>query len=250
VKVSLAPRRSKFAQPGVVAASARVVSDVDQMAEQLEELFVRALPQARSAAQRSATRAMWLGGSSAVAATAGAWRARIEAMGAAMGLRIEIVEEPARYVRRVEASLGGAAPPVYLLVWQPMSWGAERLVDTFRRICLDGDVIVLNEATFPDALLEARLALIERGQAEPLVPAEHSRRAPSAGEERFYIKTGGSKTGDLLVEVADCGHDQWGGDTRRKAPRALMGVERLEGIRPELLFRCAKCSKNRWRARF
>jgi hypothetical protein len=250
VKVSLAPKQSKFAQPVVAAASALVVSDVDQMAEQLEDLFLGALPQARSAAQRSATRAMWLGGSSVVAATDGTWRGRIEAMGAAAGLRIEIVEEPAGHVRRVEANLGSAVPPTYLLVWQHMSRGAERLVDTFRRICLDGEVILLDEGSFADALLEARLGLIERGLAEPPVPAPDDRRAPSAGEERFYVKTGGSKAGDLLVEVADCGHDQWGGDTRRKAPRALMGVERLEGIRPESLFHCAKCSKNRWRARF
>jgi hypothetical protein len=193
---------------------------------------------------------MWLGGSNTIAATDGAWRARIEAMGAAMGLRIEVVEEPARHVRRVEASLANGTPPAYLLVWQPMSRGAERLIDTFRRMCLDGDVVHLEEATFPDALIEARLALIERGQAEPLAPVQRDRRPPSIGEERFYVKTGGSKTGDVLVEVADCGHDQWGGDARRKAPRALMGVERLEGRRPESLFRCAKCGKHRWRARF
>jgi hypothetical protein len=250
VKVSLAPKQSKFAPTVVTAASARVVSEVDQMAEQLEELFLSALPQACSAAQQSANRAMWLGGSSAVAATDGAWRARIEAMGAAMGLQVEIVEEPARHLRHVEANLGSTSPPTYLMVWQPMSRGAEHLVDAFRRICQDGEVVCLQEATFPDALLEVRLALIERGQAEPPTPARRCRRPPSSGEERFYVKRGGSKTGDVLVEVPDCGHDQWGGDARRKAPRALMGVERLEGIRPESLFRCAKCSKNRWRARF
>ncbi|WP_432824755.1 hypothetical protein [Dactylosporangium sp. CA-092794] len=250
VKVSFAAMKSRFAPPVVATASATVVSGVDEMAEQLEELFVQALPQARSAAQRSSNKAIWLGGGSTVAAIDVTWRTRIEAMGAAMGLRIEIVEDPARHVRDVEANLGRATPPAYMLMWRSMSRGAERLVDTFCRICLDGAVVQFDEANFHDALVEARLALIEHGRAEPPINGGGGRRPPVAGEERFYIKTGGSKAGDRLVEVADCGHEQWGGDARRKAPRALMGVQRLEGVSPESLFRCAKCSKHRWRARF
>ena len=250
VEVSFAPQKSKFARPIVVGATARMASEVDQMAELLEDLYVRALPQARSAAQRQAVRATWLGGGDAVAAFDPTWRDRVKAMGIIMGLNIEVVEEPARRVRDVEASLGQTAAPAYLLVWQRYSRGAERITDSFRQICADGEVILLGEEAFVDAIIEARLTLIERGQADPPVDEPAGRTPPEAGEERFYIKTGGSKTGDLLIDVTDCGHNQWGSDRQRKAPRASMGVVRLEGVRPKSLFLCSKCSKHRWRARF
>jgi hypothetical protein len=249
VKVSLAPKSSRYAQPAVVGASACCVAGLDLMAEHLEDIYTDALSQARSAARRSAARAVWLGGTSAVAV---GWRDRIEAVCAVMGLRAEIVEEPARRLRNVEAALGASAPPAYLLVWRPMCRGAERLVKRYERASADVDVIFLDETAFPDVVLETRLALLERGLAEPTpTPSEaRDRTPPVAGEERYYIKVGGSKAGDVLVQVPDCGHGQWGGDVRRKAPRALMGVGLLEGIRPKALFRCARCSKNRWCARF
>jgi hypothetical protein len=169
-----------------------------------------------------------------------------------MGLRAEIIEEPARRVRSVRTTLGGVADPGHLLVWQPKCRGAEQVVRSYRELCPDGEVIVLSGPTFPGALAEARLALIGLGLADPAIRGipDGGRRLPAAGEERFYIKVGGSKAGDLLVPVPDCGHGQWGGDARRKAPRAVMGVERLEGARPRALFRCARCNQHRWRARF
>jgi hypothetical protein len=252
VRIGLAARTGRYAHAVIDHASAAVESDPDAMAHRLEALFIEALPQARSQALRGAARALWLGGDRAVAAGCPVWRGQVEALCAVMGLRAEIVEEPARRVRSIRTALGDTATAGHLLVWQPKCRGAEQLVRSYRELCADGEVVVLSEATFPGALAEARHALIGLGLADPAIgePSGSSRRPPVAGAERFYIKVGGSKAGDVLVPVADCGHGQWGGDARRKAPRAVMGLERLEGVRPRSLFRCARCTKHRWRARF
>ena len=252
VRIGLAARSCRYAHAVIDHVVAAVESDPDAMAQQLEALFIDALPQARSQALRGAGRAMWLGGDCTVAAGCPAWRGQVEAVCAVMGLRAEIVEEPARRVRSIRTALGDTPVPGHLLAWQPKCRGAEQLVRSYRELRADGEVIVLSEATFPAALAEARHALIGLGLAEPVIgeTTAGGRRPPVAGEERFYIKVGGSKAGDVLVPVPDCGHGQWRGDARRKAPRAVMGVERLEGARPRALFRCARCTKHRWRARF
>ena len=252
VRVGLAVGASMHAQPAIQHASAVIETDLAAMAERLEHLFVDALPQTRSVALRAGTRAMWLGGDRTVNSADPAWRDRIEAACAVMGLRVEIVEEPARRIRNLETSLGAASAPGYLIVWQGMCHNAERLIRSFEAVTADGEVIRLSAAAYPDVLVEARLALAQLGLSElgSTARIRDRRSMPVAGEERFYVKVGGSKVGDVLVSVPDCGHGQWGSDARRKAPRAVMGVEQLEGKRPKMLFRCAKCTKHRWRARF
>lgn len=47
------------------------------------------------------------------------------------------------------------------------------------------------------------------------------------GEVRFYKKRFATPKYDVLVRVADCGHNQW--ETTPKAEKAKKGVERLEG---------------------
>ena len=133
-----------------------------------------------------------------------------------------------------------------------MCHNAERLIRAFEAVTADGEVICLASDTYPDVLAEARLTLVQLGLAEASngVSDKNTRVLPAAGEERFYVKVGGGKAGDVFVSVPDCGHGQWGSDLRRKAPRAVMGVEQLEGMRPKVLFRCARCTKHRWRARF
>lgn len=252
VRIALEPTASKWARATVVRATGNVVADPDVMAEELERLFADALPEARATQAHSATRAMWLGGDCTVSADVPKWRTLVEAMGAVMGLRIEVVEDPARRLRTVETALGEAAPPAYLLLWQSMSRGAERLIDLFSRVNPAGEVLVLAEADFQDALVESRLNLMELGLADPTPCTGNvsNRPVPGGSEERFYIKVGGGKSGDALIDVPDCGHGQWGSNVRRKAPRAAMGVELLEGVRPTALFLCARCTKHRWRARF
>jgi len=193
-----------------------------------------------------------LGGDRTITARNPLWRDRVEAVGSVMGLDVEIAEEPARNLRSLQTGLGSAEPPAYLFVWEPMARGAEPLVASFQRLNPHGAVIQLAEPALDDALIEARFTLVEMGLADtaPTVVDIHDRSLPVAGEERHYVKVGGSKMGDSLIDMPDCGHEQWGSDARRKAPRAAMGVERLEGVRPIALFRCAKCSKHRWRARF
>jgi hypothetical protein len=252
VRVGLAVRASKYAQPAIQHASAIVETDPAAMAERLEYLFIDALPQARSVALRAGKRAVWLGGDRTVSSANPGWRERITAAFAVMGLRVEIVEEPSRHIRSVETSLGSATAPGHLVIWQSMCHNAERLIRSFEAVTADGEVICLASDTYPDVLAEARLALMQLGLAEASdgVSDKNSRGLPAAGEERFYVKVGGGKAGDVFVSVPDCGHGQWGSDLRRKAPRAVMGVERLEGMRPKVLFRCARCTKHRWRARF
>jgi hypothetical protein len=252
VRVGLAAGVPRLAQPAIHHASAVVETDPGAMAERLEHLFLDALPQARSEFLRAGRRAMWLGGDRTVSSADPAWRDRIEAAFAVMGLRVEIVEEPARRIRSLETSLGSSAAPGYLIVWQVMCRNAERLTSAFQAVTAEGEIIRLSSDTYPDVLVEARLALacLGLGEFSSAPRIGDSRSTPAAGEERFYVKVGGSRVGDVLVSVSDCGHGQWGSDTRRKAPRAVMGVERLEGIRPKMLFRCARCTKHRWRARF
>ena len=252
VRVGLAVGASKYTQPTIQHASAVVETDPATMAERLEHLFTDALPQARSVALRAGKRAVWLGGDRTVSSANPGWRERIAAAFAVMGLRVEIIEEPSRRIRSVETSLGSATAPGHLVIWQSMCHNAERLVRSFEAVIADGEVIRLSSETYPDILVEARQALMLLGLAEPsnALRVKNSRGMPAAGEERFYVKVGGSKAGDVLVSVPDCGHGQWGSDLRRKAPRAVMGVEQLEGIRPKMLFRCERCSKHRWRARF
>ena len=252
VRVGLAAGVPKYKQPTIQHASAVVETDPAAMVERLEQLFADALPQARSAALRGGKRAVWLGGDRTVSSASPGWRERIAAAFAVMGLRVEIVEEPSRHVRSIETSMGSAAAPGHLVIWQSMCHNVERLIRSFETVTADGEVIHLLSKTYPDILVEARLALLQLGLAEPSGAArvKNSRGILVAGEERFYVKVGGSKAGDALVSVPDCGHGQWGSDLRRKAPRAVMGVEQLEGIRPKMLFRCARCSKHRWRARF
>lgn len=252
VRIGVIARASKHAQSVVRHASAVVEADPAVMAERLEGLFLSALPQARSAAVRGARRAMWLGGDATVSAADPAWRRRIEAACAVAGLAAEVIEEPGRRVRSVQASLGSGSPPDCLLVWQPKCRSAEPLVSAFQDLNAEGEVVRVTEAAFSDALAEARLALAQLVAAAPasISDGRVARIRPTAGEERFYVKAGGSKAGDVLVPVPDCEHGQWGSDARRKAPRAAMGVELLEGIRPKALFRCARCTKHRWRARF
>jgi hypothetical protein len=253
VRMGVTQRSSKYAQPAVHHASAVVEADLVRMAVRLEEMFLDAVPQARAAAVRGARRAVWLGGDPTVNAEDPAWRSRIEALCAVVGLRAEIVEEPGRRVRSTRAGLAVGPPPECLLVWEPRSRGVEPLAGFYQELTAEGEIVTLAEPAFRDALACARLALSElclTGSGTVLDGRAAVRISPTAGEERFYIKVGGSKAGVVLVAVNNCGHGQWGSDARRKAPRAAMGVEMLEGIRPRALFRCARCTKHRWRARF
>jgi hypothetical protein len=177
--------------------------------------------------------------------------ARVAGVSATFGLQTEVVKDASRHTRQIATRLG-AGPPSYLLVWRPAARGVEPAIAAFRDASAEGELVELDEPTFADALLELRWALGDLGliNGPPEMDIVPAMPPPAAGEERFYIKYRGSKTGDVMIDVADCGHGQWGSDVRRRAPRAYKGIIAGIGAVPRTLYRCAKCTKHRWRARY
>lgn len=245
--VAVRPGATRHAPAELASVGLRQADDIDAMLDMLAALHAEADPAARAAA--TGADAVWLGGN--LAQQQGALAA-VQGAGACMGLRVEIVPDVHRRARQVGVRLAGA-PPEYLIVWRPQAHGAEPAVDAYRAASAEGEVVVLDEPALPDALLEFRYALVDLGLADAEGPPsdDPAGEAPAAGEERFYVKTRGSKVGDVMASVADCGHGRWGSDVRRLAPRAWKGIAAGEGgAVPKALFRCALCKKHRWRARY
>ncbi|WP_250627053.1 syntaphilin domain-containing protein [Pinirhizobacter soli] len=73
---------------------------------------------------------------------------------------------------------------------------------------------------------------------------------PQPGETRFYKKTHSKPGYDVLVQVADCGHNNW--ESAHSAHKARKGLIRLEGKDDwTLLNHCATCTGGgRWRVRW
>lgn len=244
--LAVLPGASRHAPPELVSLELRQAADDDAMLDLLAWLWADADPAARAAAPGAA--AVWLGGNLSTAAGA---ETAVSGAGAAFGLVVEAVPDAHRRVRQVAVRLA-EGPPEYLMVWQPHAYGTEDAVQAYRSATAEGEVIVLDEPALDDALLELRYALAEMGLAEAggEPSPEAGRVPPKPGEERFYVKGRGSKTGDVMIDVADCGHGKWGSDVRRLAPRAYKGIWHGEGVAPKSLYRCASCGKHRWRARY
>lgn len=238
---------NKHRQPELVDAALTTAADRDAMVDLLAGVWTDALPEARAAWPGSS--AVWLG--TDPRDPTGTLPALVAALGPAYGLDVEVVRDASRRAREVAVRLADR-PPDYVVVWAPHAAGAERAVDTYEKATEEGDVIRLVETDPADALVELRLHLDDLGLADPPTTgtAGTGRTVPKAGEERFYVKGHGSAVGDVMVDVTDCGHGQWGSDCRRKAPRAAKGIAAGEGTTPAALFRCKKCTKHRWRARF
>lgn len=245
-RITVRPGPSRHGPPNLTDVALATASDPDAALDLLELLWRDADKAARGAV--GGPRALWLGGDPARTAPGGDMRVR--GVCAAFGLHCEVVVDASRHVRQIAARVG-SSPPGYLLIWESQAHGIDPALAAFRAAA-EGEVIRLVEPTFDDALLELRWALAELGldgrpAPEPEVTGS---AAPVDGEERFYIKHYGSKTGDRMIEIVDCGHGQWGSDQQRKAPRAWKGITAGVGVVPKALFLCSKCSKNRWRARF
>lgn len=245
-RLAVRPGSSRHRPPELTSVAFATAHGNDEAVDLLERLWADADPSAHAAA--AGPRALWLGGDPARAVAGGGHR--VGGVCAAFGLRAEIVVDAPRHVQQVVARIGNG-PPGYLILWRSQAHGVEPAVAAFRAAS-EGEIIELAEPALDDALLELRWALADLG-LDGHLPSEAApldKPAPAAGEERYYIKHHGSATGDRMIEVADCGHGQWGSDARRKAPRAYKGITAGVGVTLQALFRCAKCSKNRWRARF
>lgn len=247
VTLTVRPGKSKHQQPELVDAALATAADRDAMIDLLAGIWADALPEARTAWPGSS--AVWLG--TDPRDPAGPLPGQVAAVGPAYGLDVEVVRDASRRAREIAVRLADR-PPDYVVVWAPHAAGTERAVDAYEKATEEGEIIRLVEADPADALVELRLHFDELGLADPPTagPASTGRTAPKAGEERFYVKGHGSAVGDMMIDVTDCGHGQWGSDCRRKAPRAAKGIAAGEGTAPAALFRCKKCTKHRWRARF
>lgn len=247
VTLTVRPGANKHRQPELADVSLTTAASGDAMVDLLAGLWTDALPTARAAWPGSP--AVWLG--TDPRDPAGALPARVAAVGPAYGLDVEVVRDASRRAREIAVRLADR-PPDYVCVWAPHAAGAERAVDAYEKATEEGQVIRLVETDPADALVEMRMHLDDLGLADPPTdqPAGTARNAPEPGEERFYVKGHGSAVGDVMIDVPDCSHGQWGSDCRRKAPRAAKGIAAGEGTAPTALFMCKKCTKHRWRARF
>jgi len=239
------PRRHSPAE--IVEQCVYLAHDREDMLDLLERVWADADPAARATA--GGAPALWLGGDPAALMAGG--DIHVAGVCAALGLQAEIVRDASRHTRQIATRIG-ARPPSYLIVWCPAARAVDLAVQAFRDASADGELIELHEPALPDALLELRWALADLGLVDgpPTADAQPAKPPPEAGEERFYIKIGGNKVGDVMIEVADCRHGQWGSDVRRLAPRAYKGIAASVGAIPRAIFRCGRCSKHRWRARY
>ena len=238
---------NRHQQPEIVDVNLTTAADRDSMIDLLARLWADALPEFRAAWR--GLPAVWLG--SDPRDPASTLPQDIVAIGAAYGLAIEVVRDAPRRTREIAVRLADR-PPDYLFVWVPHTAGVAGVVAAYENATEEGEVLRLLEGDPADALVELRLCLDDLGLADPPTsqPASADRAAPASGEERFYVKWYSSAVGDVMIEVKDCGHDQWGGDCRRKAPQAAKGIAAGAGVGLTALFRCKKCTKHRWRARF
>jgi hypothetical protein len=213
---------------------------------ELESIFRTADPRARSvivSVPHWPRRVFWVGGSKGEPDTLPEnWRLQVLGVGAVRGLEIEVLERPYRQLVDVLRRLREARPHI-VLIWEPyVGEKGDAIAMEVGDSNEDAIVIRIAESEFQDALLLTRLEL-DAALAEWEADARHeggetAARAgsqPGAGEERCYRKLHGSGIGDIMRRLEDCGHNHW--QSTNKAPRAWKGIEYLEGLAPQMLFR-------------
>jgi len=245
VTLTVVPPTGRHGQPELADAVVEVARGRDHQVGLLCAVWADADPAARAAAGGSP--ALWLGNDPRSPASPLLDSAR--ALGAVYGLDVEVVRDAQRRSREVGVRLA-QSPPAYVLTWTPHAAGCEAALRAFEAASEEGEVVMLVERGEADVLLELGLLLDDRGLAEPGPAAVPAGDPPGPGAERFFIKGKGSKVGDVMIDVPDCGHGHWGSDARRRAPRAYKGIWAQQGAPPKALFRCEKCTTHRWRARW
>lgn len=245
VRLSVRSPERPHLPPTIMSCSAEVCRGLEAIAEAIEAVWAEADP--RAFGSPGGLSAVWLGGDLDRDTDGG--KARVSAICATYGLSVEFVDDVSRHLRNVNARLAGA-PPDVVIVWSGHAHGVEPALTGFERATVEGEIVRIDEFEFEDALVELRWQFQELDGAGDADVVAVDAGMPSSGDERCYIKIGGSGVGDVMIEVPDCGHGQWASDCRRKAPRACKGVTVSAGAQPVALFRCSKCRKHRWRARF
>lgn len=245
VTLTVVPPAGRHGQPEVEGAVVDVARDRDDHVRLLCAVWADADPVARAAA--GGAPAVWLGNDPHRPASP--LPDAVRALGAVYGLDVEVIRDVHRRLRKVAVRLA-ESPPAYLLSWTPHASGCAAATAAYAAASQEGEVLALVEREETDVLLELRLHLEDLGLAEPGRDPVPTTEPPGPGEERFFIKIRGSKVGDVMVDVPDCGHGHWGSDSRRPAPRAYKGIGAQQGAPPKALFRCEKCTKHRWRARW
>lgn len=242
-RLGVASGTTRFAPRTISGCIVQLATGREAIANLLEQMWFESDPIVQSQGAHSV--AVWL--SPGLSLPDG--ERRVSAIGAVYGYQLEFFRDANRHVKQVRARLGSPSPAA-VIVWQPRGHGFDNALESYRGASAEGEVLELTELNFDDALLELRWALAELTSIDESAVAVTDGGVPQPGDEKFYIKIGGSGVGDVMKEVTDCGHGQWGSDQRRKAPRADKGLGASVGRRPKTLYLCAICKKHRWRARF
>jgi hypothetical protein len=245
VILNVVPPTARYGQPELVDVTMDIARGRDAQVRLLAAVWTESDPVAR--AEGAGSPAVWLGNDPGNPASA--LPEAVRGLGAAYGLDVEFVRDAHRRSREVAVRLA-KAPPAYVLSWVPHATGCEAALKAYQAASEEGEVILLSERTETDVLLELGIYLDDLGLGEPAPPTARASAPPKSGAVRFYIKSYDSKVGDVMIEVPDCGHNKWGSDARRLAPRAYKGIWAQQGAAPVALFKCSQCSKNRWRARW
>lgn len=245
VRVEVTPGATRFEHSVITGCDVQVARGQDLIAEFLEVMWLEADPVVGNQGHDGV--ALWL--SPDLSRSGADAKSRISAIGAVYGYRLEYVRDASRHVGDVKSRLGDSTPEL-VIVWEPHGHALDGVLTSYRNASADGDVLELSEPVFQDALIELRLELADRAGADDSAVLVSGSTVPQSGDERYYIKFRGSAVGDRMIEVKDCGHNKWGSDQKRKAPRADKGLGATVGARPKTLYKCAMCKKNRWLAKF
>lgn len=87
---------------------------------------------------------------------------------------------------------------------------------------------------------EYAIEVLKSGESDEEPSEESDDATPQAGEVRYYKKTHSKPSYDVLVRIADCGHNSW--QSANKADKAKKGIERLENSSDwQNVFHCGSC---------
>ncbi|MGN6105515.1 MAG: hypothetical protein ACTHU0_10455 [Kofleriaceae bacterium] len=90
---------------------------------------------------------------------------------------------------------------------------------------------------------QAKASTEDGAELEPDLPeSDDTDRPPEDGEVRFYKKRYDTPSHDVMILVADCGHNSWQGSA--KADKARKGIARIEGGTREwkVMQHCGSCT--------